>query len=62
MTLQQEMVLYRAKHNLSLREMAEKCKLSLQTVHSIESGIQTPSRLTEGKIRLVLDEDKKEGE
>lgn len=58
--LRKEMVDYRARHDLSLREMAERCKLSLQTVHSIESGIQTPSRLTEAKIRLVLNADKEQ--
>ena len=58
--LAKEIVEYRARHNISLREMAERCKLSLQTVYSIEAGIQDPSRLTEAKIRLVLDADRKE--
>lgn len=60
MTLQEKMVLYRAKHNISQAELAKKCNLSLQTVHCIESGIQSPSRVTEAKIRLVVDSDKEE--
>lgn len=58
--LVKEMVNYRAKHSMSMREFAQKCSLSLQTVCSIENETQTPSRLTEGKIRLVLDADKEE--
>lgn len=59
--LVKKMVNYRAKHSMSMREFAQKCGLSLQTVCSIENETQTPSRLTEGKIRLVLDADKEEG-
>lgn len=57
MTLQEKMVTYRAKHNISQSELANQCNLSLQTVHSIESGLQTPSRVTEAKIRLVVDKE-----
>lgn len=62
MTLQEKMVTYRAKHNISQAELANRCKLSLQTVHSIESGLQSPSRVTEAKIRLIVDDDDKEEE
>lgn len=54
MTLQEEMREYRIKHGLSQKKFAELCGLSTQTVNSIEQGIQNPSILTEGKIRLVL--------
>ena len=55
-------VLYRAKHGLSQRKFAEKAGVSLQTICSMENGLQSPTRLTEAKIRLVLDADKKEEE
>lgn len=55
--LQQEMVKYRARHNLSQRELAEKCALSLQTISCVETGIQKPSRLTEQKILYVIKGD-----
>lgn len=56
-TLAEKMVLYRAKHNLSQSELASKCEVSLQTINSIENGLQNPSRLTEMKIRLVIEEE-----
>ena len=55
MELKDRMVAYRAKHNISMKEMAERCKVSLQTIYSIENGTQEPSRLTREKIRLVLE-------
>ena len=57
MTLQELMVQYRAKHGLSQEKLAKLCNLSLQTVNSVENGLQNPSRLTEQKIRLVVEED-----
>ncbi len=59
MTLSERMVLYRAKHNLSQRAFAGKVGLSLQTVNSIETGQQSPSRVTEAKINLLIEEDEK---
>lgn len=55
MSLQEEMKKYRAKHRLSQGALAEKCGLSTQTINSVENGNQTPSTLTEGKIRLVIE-------
>lgn len=55
MTLQERMVRYRAIHRLSQKELAEKCGLSLQTINSIENGLQNPSRVTAAKIALVVD-------
>ena len=57
MTLQEEMIRYRAKHRMSLREFAEEAGLSLQTVHYVERGLQNPLPITEQKIRLVLEKD-----
>ena len=62
MNLVQEIMVYRAKHRISQKVFAEKCGVSLQTICSIETGTQSPSRLTEAKIRLVLDADKEDGE
>ena len=56
-TLAEEIVRYRAKHNISMREMAEICQVSLQTIYSIENEMQEPSRLTREKIRMVLDKE-----
>lgn len=53
-TLAERISEYRAKHNISAREFAKKCKLSLQTIYSIENGVQTPSKITRLKIENVL--------
>ena len=56
-TLAERILEYRAKHNISAREFAKMCKLSLQTIYSIENGVQTPSKITRLKIEKVLKED-----
>ena len=56
MELSDKILKYRAKHDLSQREFAEKAKLSTQTIYSIENGLQTPGKLTLEKIMLILDE------
>lgn len=53
--LQAKMLAYRAHHNISQTELARRCGLTLMTVNSIENGRQSPSKLTEAKIRLVVD-------
>lgn len=58
-TLAERILEYRAKHNISAREFAKMCKLSLQTVYSIENGVQTPSKITRLKIENVLKENEK---
>lgn len=58
--LSDAMTLYRAKHRLSQTEFAKKCGLTVQTVCSIETEQQSPSRVTLAKIMLVLDSDKEE--
>ena len=59
MSLQDEMVQYRARNKMSQTEFAEKVGVTLQTINSVENGHQTPSKVTEAKIRLVLDSDKR---
>ena len=56
-TLAERILEYRAKHNISAREFAKMCKLSLQTIYSIENGVQTPSKITRSKIENVLKEE-----
>jgi len=58
MELSKEILRYRAIHGISQKEMAKRCRCSLQTIYSIENDLQTPSRVTEEKIRLVLDAQK----
>ena len=57
--LQDKMLAYRAKENISQGELAARCGLTLATVNSIENGRQSPSRLTEKKIRLIVDGEQK---
>lgn len=58
MTLVEEMVRYRAKERISQSELAKRCGVSLQTINSVETGQQEPSRVTEQKIRLVVEGEK----
>ena len=60
MTLREKMIMFRAKNRLSQPEFAKMCGLSTQTICSIETGQQKPSKITELKILLVI--DPKEGE
>lgn len=57
MTLAEEMVQYRARERISQRQLGERCGISLQTVNSIENGLQSPSKVTEAKIRLVINKE-----
>lgn len=56
MTLSEKMLLYRAKHNINQEELARRCNLTKQTICLIETEQQTPTKRTELKIRLVVDE------
>ena len=60
MSLQEEMIRYRAKNSMSQAEFAKRCGVTLQTINSVEKGHQNPSRLTEAKIRIAMEES--EGE
>ena len=55
MTLQEQMLRFRAEHNISQSTLAQMCKLSVQTVNSIENGLQTPSKLTVAKIKMAME-------
>lgn len=54
MTLAERMIGYRAKENISQTELARRCKVTLQTINSIETGQQNPSKLTQAKIEQVI--------
>ena len=54
MTLQERMVEYRAKERISQSELAKRCGVSLQTINSVENGLQKPSAVTVAKIELVI--------
>lgn len=58
--LSKEMILYRAKERISQAELARRCGVSLQTINSIENELQSPSKVTEAKIRLVIEDEEKE--
>ena len=60
MNLGERMLRYRAKHRMTQKQMAEKCGVSLQTLCCVETGQQTPGKMTLTKIELVLEEDKNE--
>lgn len=52
-----KMLEYRAKHNLSQAKFGELCGITTQTVNAIENGLQSPSKLTETKIKLVIEKE-----
>ena len=52
--LGQEILMYRAKHNISQTEMANRCNVTKQTIFNIEHEIQDPTALTQAKIRMVI--------
>lgn len=54
--LSDKMVRFRAKHRINQKQLAQMCGLSTQTINSVETGQQNPSRVTEAKIRLVVEE------
>lgn len=58
--LSESILRYRAMHNLSQEEMAMRCNVTKQTIFNIEHGYQSPSKLTETKIRLVIEGDSDE--
>lgn len=59
MDLQERMIRYRAKHRLTQKQMADLCGVSHQTLCSVETGQQSPGKVTLAKIELVLEEEEK---
>lgn len=60
MELAEEMIQYRARHNLSQAKFGELCGVSVMTINFVERGLQNPSNLTAAKIRILLDSEKEE--
>ena len=59
-TLAEEMIQYRARHNLSQSRFGDLCGVSVMTINFVERGIQNPTARTEAKIRMLLDKEKEE--
>lgn len=57
MTLAERMARYRAKELITQGELSKRCGVSLQTIYSIEKGLQEPSLLTKAKIERVIGEE-----
>ena len=54
MTIAERMIQYRARERINQQELADRCGISKQTVYSIESDLQSPSKVTLAKIELVI--------
>ena len=57
MTLAKAILMYRAKNRMNMKEFAEKCGVTPQTIYNIESVGQKPSRVTRAKIELILGDE-----
>ena len=60
MTLQDEIIQYRARERITQQEFADRCGLSKQYVHLIESGKINPSKIAKAKIEIVVNNNKEE--
>lgn len=49
---------YRARNNLTIRQMAEMCGVSFLTIWNIENGKHNTSRITAKKITNAIKEDR----
>ena len=54
--LAEDMVNYRARHGISQSRLGELCGINAMTINYIERGLQSPTTVTEAKIRLVINE------
>lgn len=57
MTLGEQMIFYRAKNRINQTELAKRCGVTTQTIYNIENERQNPTKLTQAKIRLVIDKE-----
>lgn len=58
--LSEKMIEYRAKERISQKELARRVGVTLQTINSIENGLQEPSKVTRAKIDLVINKKEEE--
>ena len=59
-SLSDQIIRYRAKHDLNQAEFAQRCGLTKQTIGAIESGLHGITKLTRAKIMRVLEIDESE--
>lgn len=57
MTLGEKILEYRARHNISQEDFANRAQVNVMTINSVENGKRTPTKLTMVKIERVLRED-----
>lgn len=59
MTLPERMIRFRAAGNMGQAKAAQVAGVSTQTWCNVETGKQKPSRLTEAKIEIVLQDNER---
>ena len=55
--LADQIIRYRAEHDLNQQEFAERCGLTKQTIGAIESGLHGITKLTKAKILRVIEKE-----
>ena len=55
-----DMFNYRVDHDMSQSDLAKLCRISIQTVNSVENRKQNPGKMTRAKIGLVIYANKEE--
>ena len=55
MDFEEKIIMYRANHNLTQKELAEKCGVAMQTIYRAEKG--QFGKLVKAKIEKVIMED-----
>ena len=53
--LVERMIAYRAENDLSQKELARLCNLSLVTIRYVENGTKNVTKLTKAKIERIID-------
>lgn len=56
MSLGEQILEYRAKHNLSQEEFANLVQVNVMTINAIENNKRTPLRTTAKKIEMIMKE------
>ncbi len=57
MSLKERILNYRAKHNISQEDFANRCQVNVMTINTIETEKRKPTQLTVAKIEMILRED-----
>lgn len=58
MSLGEQILEYRAKHNLSQEEFANLVQVNVMTINAIENNKRNPLRTTAKKIEMIMKESK----